>query len=122
MANYESPIEITEISIRKPQYPDSRLLAFVTVIFENSFAVTDLRLLQLKDGPFLAMPSKKATTPCPKCKRKNTFDARYCAKCGLLLEFKEEEHFDVSFPINNNFRKFMLESILKAYQEETPNA
>jgi stage V sporulation protein G len=118
---YESPIKITEISIRKPQYPDSRLLAFVTVIFENSFAVTDLRLLQLKDGPFLAMPSKKASTPCGKCKRKNTFDCRYCGKCGQLLEFKEEEHFDVSFPINNDFRKFMLESILSAYREK-PNA
>lgn len=119
---YESPIKITEINIRKPQYPDSRLLAFVTVIFEGCFAVTDLRLLQLKDGPFLAMPSKKASTACPSCKRKNTFDCRYCGKCGALLEFRKEEHFDVSFPINNDFRQFMLESILTKYQEETPDA
>ncbi len=118
----ESPIKITEINIRKPQYPDSRLLAFVTVIFENCFAVTDLRLLQLKEGPFLAMPSKKASTPCPSCKRKNTFDCHYCGKCGTLLEFRKEEHFDVSFPINNEMRSYMLNSILAKYKEETPNA
>lgn len=122
MPDYVSPIRITEITIRKPQYPDSRLLAFVTVVFENSFAVSDLRLLQLKDGPFLAMPSKKASAPCEKCKRKNTFDCRYCGKCGELLGFRTEEHFDVSFPINNEFRKFMLNSILTKYKEETPNA
>lgn len=119
---YESPIKITEINIRKPQYPDSRLLAFVTVVFEKSFAVTDLRLLQLKDGPFLAMPSKKAATPCPSCKRKNTFDCHYCGKCGILLEFRKEEHFDVSFPIHNEFRKFLLDSIMDQYKKETPNA
>ncbi len=115
-------ITITEINIRKPQYLDSRLLAFVTVVFDNCFAVTDLRLLQLKDGPFLAMPSKKASTPCQHCKRKNTFDCRYCGKCGKLLEFKAEEHFDVAFPINNEFRQFMLQSILEKYKAETPVA
>ena len=114
-------ITITEINIRKPQYLDSRLLAFVTVVFDNCFAVTDLRLLQLKDGPFLAMPSKKASTPCQHCKRKNTFDCRYCGKCGKLLEFKAEEHFDVAFPINNEFRQFMLASILEKYKSETPS-
>lgn len=52
-------MEITDVQMRKREKEGSKMRAIATVILDNEFAVHDIRVLDGKNGLFLAMPSKK---------------------------------------------------------------
>ncbi|GAB6090385.1 septation regulator SpoVG [Spirochaeta dissipatitropha] len=86
-------MEITDIRIRNVS-SGGKLKAYVTITFDDSFVVHNLKIIEGKTGVFIAMPSRKT-------------------KSG---EFK-----DVAHPIHADFRASLQEQILKAYEEHVLN-
>ncbi|AFG37932.1 septation regulator SpoVG [Spirochaeta africana] len=86
-------MEITDIRIRNVS-SGGKLKAYVTVTFDDSFVVHNLKIIEGKTGVFIAMPSRKT-------------------KSG---EFK-----DVAHPIHADFRASLQDQILKAYEEHLEN-
>lgn len=80
-------MEITDIRIRKVE-AEGKLKAYVTVTFDDSFVVHNVKVIEGDNGIFIAMPSRKT--------RKG--------------EFK-----DVAHPINTDFRNKMQAQILETY-------
>jgi len=87
-------MQITEVRV----YPrnEEKLKAFVTVTFDDSFVVRNLKVIQGQNGLFVAMPSRKMV---------------------------DGSHKDIAHPIKNEVRRMIEEKVLAAYQEkikETP--
>ena len=87
-------MQITEVRV----YPrdEEKLKAFVTVTFDDSFVVRNLKVIQGQNGLFVAMPSRKMA---------------------------DGSHKDIAHPIKNEVRRMIEEKVLAAYQEkikETP--
>lgn len=87
-------MQITEVRV----YPrnEEKLKAFVTVTFDDSFVVRNLKVIQGQNGLFVAMPSRKMA---------------------------DGSHKDIAHPIKNEVRRMIEEKVLTAYQEkikETP--
>jgi stage V sporulation protein G len=81
-------MDITEVRI----FPvdEEKLKAFVSVIFDDCFVVSDIKIIQGSNGLFVSMPSKK---------RKN----------GTFR--------DIAHPLNNETRRRIEEKVLVRYQE-----
>src|SRR5262245_20312633 len=81
-------MDITEVRI----FPvdEEKLKAFVSVIFDECFVVSDIKIIQGANGLFVSMPSKK---------RKN----------GTFR--------DIAHPLNNETRRRIEEKVLHKYQE-----
>ena len=80
-------MEITEVKV----YPvrDKKLRAFVSIVFDGSFMVNDIKVIQGKDGFFISMPSRR---------KKNG-------------RFK-----DIAHPLNQETRQVLEERIISEYQ------
>lgn len=83
-------MEITEIRI----FPvdEEKLKAFVSVVFDNCFIVSDIKVIDGNDGLFLSMPSKKA---------------------------KNGKFRDIAHPLNSETRDWMSKEIIDHYYAET---
>lgn len=81
-------MEITDIRIRKLG-SDSKLKAYVTITFDDCFVVHNVKIIDGKNGAFIAMPSRKT---------------------------RSGEYKDVAHPINSDFRGRLQEEILKEYE------
>jgi stage V sporulation protein G len=79
-------MEITEVKVF-PIHED-KLKAFVSIVFDQSFMVNDIKIIQGRDGLFISMPSRK---------KKNG-------------EFK-----DVAHPLNNETRRMIEDKVLAEY-------
>jgi stage V sporulation protein G len=79
-------MEITEVKVFPIQ--EEKLKAFVSIVFDQSFMVNDIKIIQGRDGLFISMPSRK---------KKNG-------------EFK-----DVAHPLNNETRRMIEEKVLAEY-------
>lgn len=82
-------MNITSIIIRKIN-PDSKMKAIVSITFEDSFVVHDVKIIDGSNGLFIAMPSRR------------TQDG----------EFK-----DIVHPINSSFREVLSKAVLEKYDE-----
>ena len=51
-------MKITDIKIRR-LYPDGRMRAVLSVTFDNALVVHDLKVIDLPDRTFVAMPSRR---------------------------------------------------------------
>ena len=82
-------MQITEVRV----YPrnEEKLKAFVTVTFDDSFVVRNLKVIQGQNGLFVAMPSRKMA---------------------------DGSHKDIAHPIKNEVRRMIEEKVLAAYQEK----
>ncbi|MBP5403337.1 MAG: septation regulator SpoVG [Treponema sp.] len=80
-------MQITELRIRKVT-SEGKLKAYVTVTFDNCFVVHNVKIIEGKDGLFIAMPSKKTSTG---------------------------EYKDVAHPISPEFRTELQNKILDEY-------
>ncbi|MBI3450968.1 MAG: septation regulator SpoVG [Acidobacteria bacterium] len=69
---------------------EDKLKAFVSVIFDDCFVVSDIKIIHGNNGLFISMPSKK---------RKN----------GTFR--------DIAHPLNNETRRMLEEKILARYNE-----
>jgi stage V sporulation protein G len=85
-------MQITEVRV----FPvnDEKLKAFVTITFDDSFVVRDLKIISGNNGLFVAMPSKKR---------------------------KDGSFRDTAHPLNNETRKMIEDKVLAAYREELAN-
>lgn len=93
-------MKITDVRLRKVNNQDTRMKALVSITFEDSFVIHDLRVIEGNNGLFVAMPSKR--TP-------------------------DGEFRDIAHPINSDMRQHVQEEIMKVYEEtedvqETPKA
>jgi stage V sporulation protein G len=121
-------LEITEVRIKllpQRQSFEDRLRAFCTVTFANAFVVRDLKIIEGQNGFFVAMPSRKLTSRCPRCAAKNHLRARFCNDCGAHLkprpvtdENRLRFHADIAHPINARMRGKVERSVLEAYENE----
>jgi Uncharacterized protein, involved in the regulation of septum location len=82
-------MKITEIRIHL--MGEERLKAFASVTFDDSFVVRNMKVVEGAKGVFLCMPSRK---------------------------LPDGSHKDMVHPINQEFRQYLEENILKAYNEE----
>lgn len=80
-------MDITDIRIRKVS-ADGKLKAYVTVTFDDSFVVHNVKIIEGENGVFIAMPSRKT---------------------------KNGEYKDVAHPINTAFRMRLQDRILEEY-------
>ncbi len=80
-------MQITEVNV----FPvnEEKLKAYVTITFDNCFVVRDLKIINGKDGLFVAMPSKK--------RKDGTFK-------------------DTAHPLNNETRNTIESAVLSAYE------
>ena len=81
-------MEITEIRIFPVE--ENKLKAFVSVVFDNCFIVSDIKIISGNTGLFLSMPSKK----------------------GKNGKFK-----DIAHPLNKETREWMSDIILAEYEK-----
>lgn len=80
-------MQITELRIRKVM-GEEKLRAYVTITFDNCFVVHNVKIIEGKDGLFVAMPSKKTANG---------------------------EYKDVAHPINPEFRAEIQRRILDEF-------
>jgi stage V sporulation protein G len=120
-------MEITEIRVFPKEGQDKKLKAYTTVTFDNAFVVRNIKVIQGQGGLFIAMPSRKMKSLCPKCSFKNEVGSKFCNHCGGSLPLNnmqlaatdaKAEHRDVAHPITQEFREHLQKKILEAYTKE----
>jgi stage V sporulation protein G len=80
-------MKITDIRILLRD--DDKLKAFVSVTFDDAFAVRGMKIIEGAKGTFLAMPSRKTA---------------------------EDVYVDVAFPINRETRAWLEGHVMREYQ------
>lgn len=116
-------MEITDIKIFRQDSPNSKLRAFVSVVFDNVFVVRNIRIIEGLNKLFIAMPSKKIKQPCSKCGFKNELYSKFCNQCGTRIPISSQPpdqgiNKDFVYPIRQYFRRHLEEKILEAYKQE----
>lgn len=81
-------MKITDIRIFPVDEP--KLKAFVSIILDQSFIISNIKIIEGNKGLFLSMPSKK--------RRDGTFK-------------------DIAHPLNSETRKMMEDAVIAAYNE-----
>jgi len=82
-------VEITKVEIR-PMQDEGALKAFSSVIFDDVFIVHSVKVIQGREGLFVAMPSRSVGNG---------------------------QYRDVAHPIDNAFRLLLEEAVLSRYHE-----
>ena len=82
-------MEVTEVRIFPMQ--EERLKAYATITFDRCFVVRDLKVINGKNGLFVAMPSKKR---------------------------KDGTYRDTAHPLDNQTRQMIESKVLAEYQKE----
>ncbi len=122
-------MQVTQVRVKlSPSNSTDRLRGFCSITLDDSFAIKDIKIIGGPGGIFVAMPSRKLTTPCPQCRQKNHLQARFCNGCGLELSPPDRDirfrgegpklHADIAHPISRECRALVQEAIMKAYHEE----
>ncbi|AHH08753.1 septation regulator SpoVG [Borrelia anserina] len=90
-------MDITDIRIRRVdnKSPSSKLLAYVTVTFDDCLVLHNIRVIRGHKGVFIVMPNRKT---------------------------KVGEYKDIVHPINQNFRETLQSAIFKEYVKENPSS
>jgi stage V sporulation protein G len=86
-------MEITDVKVIPVD--DEKLKAFVSIVFDQSFVVTDIKIINGPKGLFVSMPSKK--------RKDGTFK-------------------DIAHPLNNQMRQYLEDKILTVYRQQVAGA
>ncbi|SKC91211.1 septation regulator SpoVG [Maledivibacter halophilus] len=86
-------MDITDVRIRKMN-DDGKMKAIVSVTFDDSFVVHDIKIIEGQNGLFIAMPSRKVA---------------------------EGDYRDIAHPINSNTRAKLQNIILTEYEKALTN-
>ena len=86
-------MEITDVRVF-PVKDNDKLCAFVSIVIDNCFIVSDIKIIDGPEGLFLSMPSKRT--------KNGTFR-------------------DIAHPLNAETRKIMEERILPVYEDALKN-
>jgi stage V sporulation protein G len=124
-------LEITEVRIFLKDSPDKKLKAYATVTFENAFVVRNIKVIEGTGGTFIAMPSRKLKSACPKCGYRNEIKSKYCNQCAAQIpavvrpstteqegEGAQSDHRDIAHPITQTFRDYLQKKVLEAYEAD----
>jgi stage V sporulation protein G len=124
-------MHLTEVRINLCGQRGSRLKAFCSLTFDDTFVIRDVKLIDGNDGLFLAMPSRKICDHCPQCREKNHLRARFCNQCGARLNEDRHQqyrngngqqrlklHADIAHPINAECRAEIHERVMEEYDRE----
>ena len=118
-------MEITEIRIKLMEESEDRLRAFCSITVDGCFVVRDLKIIDGASGPFVAMPSRKLTGHCQRCKYKNHLRASYCNHCGVKLQMDadgydspQKLYADVAHPINSDCREMIQNAVIEEFEAE----
>ena len=120
-------MEITEVRIKLMESSEDRLRGFCSVTFDDCFVVRDLKIIEGNNGPFVAMPSRKLTSNCHKCRSKNHLRARYCNECGVRLQQgnvatdaggRAKLYADIAHPVNAKCREMIQRRVIEELQRE----
>jgi len=120
-------MEITEVRVRLVQNRGDRLKAFCSMTLDNEFVVRDIKVIKGEGSYFVAMPSRKVSDHCLKCRGKNHLGARFCSGCGTALPDKRAKrdlrgkaklYADIAHPINANCRRRIQDRLILAYEQE----
>ena len=135
-------MEITEVRValresvgrpglEEPRSGERRLKAYVTLTFDHCFVVRNIKIIDGKNGLFVAMPSHKPKAACGRCYFKNDAGGRFCSQCGGALirpvepvagvgaePADAQTHRDIAHPITTEFRQYLQEKVLEAYEAE----
>ena len=139
-------MEVTEVrvSLRPESRPsdrdghpgEQRLKAYVTVTFDHCFVVRNIKVIEGRQGLFVAMPSHKAKIACERCQFKNDGGGRFCVQCGKPLPALAEHvglrregqaadilaHRDIAHPITAEFRNYLQKCVLDVFGAERSKA
>jgi stage V sporulation protein G len=86
-------MEITDVKVIPVD--DEKLKAFVSIVFDQCFVVTDIKIIHGLKGLFVSMPSKK--------RKDGTFK-------------------DIAHPLNNQMRQYLEEKVLSVYRQQVAAA
>jgi stage V sporulation protein G len=86
-------MEITDVKVIPVD--DEKLKAFVSIVFDHCFVVTDIKVINGPKGLFVSMPSKK--------RKDGTFK-------------------DIAHPLNNQMRQYLEEKVLGVYRQQVSTA
>lgn len=86
-------MEITDVKVIPVD--DEKLKAFVSIVFDHCFVVTDIKVIHGPKGLFVSMPSKK--------RKDGTFK-------------------DIAHPLNNQMRQYLEEKVLGVYRQQVSAA
>ncbi len=120
-------MEITEVRIKLMESAEDRLRGFCSITFDDCFVVRDLKIIEGNNGPFVAMPSRKLTSNCFKCRSKNHLRANYCNHCGNRLKSDAIEHdtggraklyADIAHPVNARCREMIQNRVVDELNKE----
>lgn len=119
-------MEISDVQIKLIGNGDERLKASCTIAIDGDFVIRDVKIIEGTNGLFVAMPSRKLTDHCPKCRSKNHLRARYCNNCGAQLDDGRwmqkggatQLHAEIAHPINSDCREKMHNRVIAAYEAE----
>ncbi|MDT4762402.1 septation regulator SpoVG [Sphaerochaeta sp. PS] len=87
-------MDISEVRVRKVSQA-GKLKAYVTVTFDNQFVVHNIKVIEGREGDFIAMPSRQLANG----------------------EFK-----DVAHPICSEFRDHLQQVVMEAYVSDVGEA
>ena len=120
-------MEITEVRIKLMESTEDRLRGFCSITFDDCFVVRDLKIIEGNNGPFVAMPSRKLTSNCNKCRSKNHLRAAYCNHCGTRLKAGNIQHdtggraklyADIAHPVNASCREMIQNRVVEELNRE----
>ena len=86
-------MEITDVKVIPVD--DEKLKAFVSIVFDQSFVVTDIKIINGPKGLIVSMPSKK--------RKDGTFK-------------------DIAHPLNNQMRQYLEDKVLTVYRQQVASA
>jgi len=86
-------MEITDVKVIPVD--DEKLKAFVSIVFDQCFVVTDIKIIHGPKGLFVSMPSKK---------------------------HKDGTFKDIAHPLNNQMRQYLEEKVLAVYKQQVASA
>ena len=122
-------MEITEVRVFLRENEGKRLKAYITVTFDNSFVVRNIKVVEGNNGLFVAMPARKLKQFCPRCVKNVDMGSKFCSMCGAQLPPPPKEegarqptHEDLAHPINQECRDYLQSKVLDSYHDETKNA
>jgi stage V sporulation protein G len=121
-------MNITEVRIFPTKSKDGRLKAYATMTFDDWFVIRNVKIIQGNSSLFVAMPSRKAMDPCPRCGFKNVRGSKFCNDCGSGMsrpqgahddpKKRQSEHMDIAHPIKQECRVYIQDKILDSFKKE----
>ena len=120
-------MNITEVRVKLLGGRSDRLRAFCSITLDDEFVVHDLRVIEGRQGLFVAMPSRKLSDNCPHCGGKNHLRSKFCSECGGRLDEsrsgdRDKFHVDVAHPIVPSCRELIQSTVLDAFKRESAQA